>query len=86
MRQNREPTHNNRLGFTIASLPHREELVIELWLDDVMWGEVYEDQGRLKLNIYPNRPSNRARPAWSFHFEELEDFLRRVKSRILELQ
>ena len=41
-----------RLRYQIASMPHREELVAELWSDHLMLGEISQDCGEVRLELY----------------------------------
>ena len=60
-----------RMEITIASLPDRENLVAELWYDNVLWCEISQEESDLILEIYPH-PTGKP---WRFLFEEALTFL-----------
>ena len=63
----------------IASVPDRETLVAEIWLNDVMVAEVTSDDiGGFKVEIYPN-PND---TSWSFDLEAFTGALKLAKERL----
>ncbi len=64
-----------RLTYTIASVPDRDYLVAELWYDDIMWGEIAQEGGRVTLEIYAD-PSGQP---WSFDLAEVEELLAKAR-------
>lgn len=68
-----------KITIEIASVPHREELVAELWYGDTQWGELSQEGGHLVLEIYPNP----AGQPWSFEFPEVLDALNQARYRLI---
>ena len=68
------------ITITVASVPDREQLVAELWDEDVQFGELSQEEGQLVLEIYP-RPDGLP---WTFPFEDIQKALERVKGKLLE--
>jgi len=64
---------NNNFTVEIASVPDREDLVAEIWLDDIMLAELSNHNCKTMLEIYPNNKSSRL----SF---ECEDFIKALLS------
>ena len=58
------------MSFTveIASVSDRDDLVAEIWLDGAMVAELHRDDGKFKIDIYPNESGQ----PWCF---ELSDWL-----------
>jgi hypothetical protein len=54
----------------IASVPDRENLVAELWYNNEQWGEVSQENGVTKLEIYPRFGENSSN-VWSFDLSEV---------------
>lgn len=54
----------------IASVPDREKLVAELWYGNEQWGEVSQECGIMKLEIYPKISEN-SFSIWSFDLSEV---------------
>ncbi len=57
---------NNNFTVEIASVPDRESLVAEIWLDDIMVAELSNRNGKAILEIYPNNRGDR----WNVECEE----------------
>ena len=64
---------------TIASLPDRDNLVAELWCQDELWGELSQQQGELKLEIYPT-PNGQT---WNLGYEELISAIQLAKNKLI---
>ena len=58
------------MSFTveIASVSDRDDLVAEIWLNGAMVAELHRDEGKFKIDIYPNE----SRQPWCF---ELSDWV-----------
>ncbi|MGH2351273.1 MAG: hypothetical protein ACRDI2_22265 [Chloroflexota bacterium] len=69
---------SEQLTVTIASVPHRERPVAELWCGDYMWAEVHEDRGELGLDLYPNPAGG----PWRFDHAQVEAILAEAKERL----
>jgi hypothetical protein len=68
------------LTITIASLPDRENLVAELWLGDVQWGEINQEGGSFTLEVYPHQSGK----PWAFEVNEVIKQIEQAKSRLEE--
>lgn len=68
-----------QLTSTIASVPDRDEVVVELWYGSEQWGEIAQEGDDLRLEIYPN-PAGKP---WAFKFHEVLEFLKRARCRLL---
>jgi hypothetical protein len=68
------------LGFriTVASPPDREELVAEIFFDDVQWAEVNQEHSALEVEFYP-RPD---RKPWQLDLQDAIDSLNEAKRRL----
>ncbi len=64
----------------IASVRDREELVAEIWQENMLVAELSQEEGRLLIDIYPNP---RGGP-WSFQIDELLEVLQKAKSLLLQ--
>jgi len=62
----------------VASVPHRDELVAELWLGTEQVAELSQDGGALTLQMYPP-PSGR----WEFEFESFLAAVTAMRTRLL---
>ncbi len=72
-------TMAKQLTSTIASVPDRDEGVVELWCGSEQWGEIAQEGDDLRLEIYPN-PTGKP---WAFEFDEVVEFLKRARCRLL---
>lgn len=70
-----------KMEITVGSVPDRENLVAELWYDNVMWCEISKEESDFTLEIYPN-PSGKP---WAFKFEEAVAFLQQAERRLQNL-
>jgi hypothetical protein len=62
---------------TIASVPDRDNLVAELWCENELWGELSQEQGELKLEIYPTANG------WNLRYEDVIDVIQEAKDKLL---
>ncbi|KHD08714.1 hypothetical protein PN36_26530 [Candidatus Thiomargarita nelsonii] len=69
-----------QMTVTIASVPDRDNLVAELWCENELWGELSQEQGELKLEIYPTANGQ----AWNLRYEEVIDVIQEAKDKLLE--
>ncbi len=76
-----KPTMTTKMEITIASLPDRENLVAELWYDNVLWCEISQEEEDLTLEIYPH-PTGKP---WTFPFGEALTFLHQAKRKLINL-
>jgi phage pi2 protein 07 len=69
-----------QMTVTIASVPDRDNLVAELWCKNELWGELSQQQGQLKLEIYPTTNGE----AWKLIYEEVINVIQEAKDKLLE--
>ncbi|MES2345428.1 MAG: hypothetical protein V4494_05790 [Chlamydiota bacterium] len=43
-----------KFSITVASLPNRDQLVAEIFYEDVQWVEISQDTGELIIEFYPH--------------------------------
>jgi hypothetical protein len=68
----------NELSIEIASVPHREELVAELWCGAEQVAELSQDGGRLVLQVFPRRSG-----VWEFDYDQFRDATARLRIKLL---
>lgn len=80
-----EETHPHEYGkgfeTLIADDSEGEELYAELWLDDEMWGEINQEDGKLTLELYPKLDGE----PWRFPAEAVEKLLKAARCDLLGL-
>jgi hypothetical protein len=69
------------ITINVASVPDRDNVVVELWCGDLQLGELSCEAAGLRIEIYPD-PSGKP---WRFAFEELEKALEQAKSRLADV-
>jgi hypothetical protein len=69
---------SDQMTVTIASVPHREFPVAELWYGDWMWAEVHQDGGALGIDLYPYPTGD----PWRLDYREVETVLADAKARL----
>ncbi|MBI1925324.1 hypothetical protein HYR99_13865 [Candidatus Poribacteria bacterium] len=74
-----KPTMTTKMEITIGSISDRENLVAELWYDNVLWCEISQEEADLTLEIYPH-PTGKP---WTFLFEEAFAFLHQAKRKLV---
>jgi hypothetical protein len=62
----------------IASVPHREQVVAEVWCEEELLGEVSQDAGELLLELHAKRD----RTPWQVPLQELIDALQTAKVQL----
>jgi hypothetical protein len=65
----------------IASLPHRERLVAEIYYDNMYWAQISQEEEELIVQFY----SHPTEKYWVFSFEEAVKILEQAKNKLLEL-
>ena len=65
----------------IASLPHRERLVAEIYYDNMYWVQISQEEEELVVQFY----SHPTEKYWAFPFEEALKVLDQAKNKLLEL-
>jgi hypothetical protein len=65
----------------IASSPHRDELVAEMWCHGISWGELWYQDGELMLEVYASEPGE----ANQCKLKDVEEMIRKARQRISEL-
>lgn len=73
---------NEKITITIASVPDREGLVAELWSDNELWGEIFQEGNELRLALYPN-PNH---IFWNFDAEDAANAIQKGKEKLLETE
>ena len=71
----------SRFTIDVATVPDRDDVVVELWCGDIQFGELSLEGGGLQIEIYPN-PSGQP---WRFSFEEVEKALEQAKDRLADV-
>lgn len=64
----------------LASVPDRDSLVAEIWIGDNQLAELYEVEGRISLEIYPNLTGE----SLIFDLDDLINKLLLAKSKLVE--
>lgn len=72
----------HELSYQIASVPDREKLVAERWLDNEMWGEINQEGNTINLELYPKPDGG----PWRFPAEAVEKLLRMARCDLLGLE
>lgn len=72
-------TKNVRMS--VSSPPDRENLVVEVFFDDIQWAEVNQESGEFEVEFYP-RPDNKP---WRVPLATIVDVLERVKDELANL-
>lgn len=65
----------------IASLPHRERLVAEVYYNNMYWAQISQEQLELVVNFY----SHPTEAYWEFSLEEAMQVLEQAKNKLLGL-
>ena len=71
----------SKFEILIASLPHRERLVAEIYYDNMYWVQISHEDDELCLQFYAH-PTEKC---WTFPFEEAMKILNDAKKKLLEL-
>jgi FPC/CPF motif-containing protein YcgG len=71
-------TSMNRIRITVASSPHRDEVVAELWDGLNMWAELSHDDGDWCLTTFPHPQS----VTWELPYEEVLSALEEARKRL----
>ena len=66
---------------TVVSLPHREELVAEIYYQNQQWVEISQETGELIIQFYPH-PRQKY---WEFPLEQALQALEQAKKKMLDL-
>ena len=73
------PDHESpALRVVLASVPHHEDLVAEIWLGDELLAEVFVDHGELRTRLYPRADSAH----WVLVYEDFIASLRRAREAL----
>lgn len=71
----------SRFTINVATVPDRENVVVELWCGDVQFGELSSEEQGLRIEIYAN-PSGEP---WTFSFAEVAKALEQAKERLADV-
>ena len=66
------------LTVTVASVPHREHPVAELWSGDLMCAEIHQDDAQLLIDFHPNPLGG----PWQLELGQLAAALAEAKERL----
>lgn len=71
----------NKFEIIIASLPHRERLVAEIYYNNMYWVQISQEEKELVIQFYsyPNGTY------WKFSYEEALQVLEQAKNKLLDL-
>lgn len=72
----------SKFEILIASLPHRERLVAEIYYDNMYWVQISQEEEELVVQFY----SHPTEKYWTFPFEEALKVLEQAKKKLLELK
>jgi len=73
---------SGEMSVLISSVPDRDEVVAELRCGNVQWDEISNEQGQIRLEIYPNPDGS----LWSFEFSEALHLLVQARDLLLGLE
>lgn len=71
----------DKFEILIASLPHRERLVAEIYYDNMYWVQISQEGEELVVQ-FCSHPTEKY---WMFPFEEALKILEQAKNKLLEL-
>ena len=67
-----------RLTVETASVPDREELVAEIWADADLLGELWHDEGELRVQLYAPPGGT----SWGMPLDELTSVLQLARQKL----
>jgi hypothetical protein len=73
---------NNEFEIVIASLPDNENLVAEIYYQNVYWVQISKEGELAQIQFY-SHPHDKC---WKFSLEEALTILEKAKKRFLEMQ
>ena len=73
--------HSENFVIKVGSVPHREELVAEIYYNHEQWVEISQEQGSLIIRFYPPLVGR----CWEFSLDEALEALEGAKKRMLGL-
>ena len=71
----------SKFEILIASLPHRERLVAEIYYDNMYWVQISQEEEDLVIQ-FCSHPSEKY---WTFSYDEALHMLEQAKNKLLEL-
>ena len=73
----------DKFEIIVASAPDREQLVAEIYYDNMFWVEIYQEEktGALVVQFYPH-PKEKY---WEFTFNQTEKILAKAKKALLDI-
>lgn len=69
----------NKFEIIIASLPHRERLVAEIYYNNMYWVQISQEKEDLVIQFYPH-PTEKF---WEFSCEQALQILEQAKNKLL---
>ncbi len=73
-----KPNTNDRFSVEVTSVPDRDSLVAEIWLDRELLAELRYEYGSFKVQIYP-APDGQP---WDVDYEAFSGALQRARERL----
>ena len=69
----------NKFEIMIASLPHRERPVVEIYYDNMYWVQISQEKEELVIQFY-SHPNEKY---WEFSYEEALQVLEKAKNKLV---
>ncbi len=70
-----------KFDISIGSVPHREELVADIFYENQHFAEISEDTGKMIIEVYPDLKKD----YWEFNFDEFIEALNKAKKRLSDM-
>ena len=70
-----------KFDISIASLPDKENLVAEIFYENVQWVQISQETDKMIIQFYPHTKKD----YWEFPLDEALEVLERAKKRFLAL-
>ena len=58
---------NGRWEVLVVTMPHRDNLFIEVWIENQLWAEVFLENTIPHIEVYPRQDGT----VWRFRYEDL---------------
>ncbi len=68
------------MNVIIARTPNSKQLIAQLWYENEQWGEISQQQGEFKLEIY-SKPNGRS---WQLKYEQALKVIQEAKDKLLK--
>ena len=70
----------NKFRITVASLPNSENLVAEVFYENLQFAEIFYENKKLMVEFYGYEKKD----IWRFPFHQIMDILEEAKQRLIE--